>query len=215
MKEIILALINSSPGIGNILFTAVLLPVIILLVTNRHQKNMKEVEVNLDLDKERLLSLYSHEDKTYGALTKILFDIQMLHVELSKPKCEKTCIINGLGGFKTELIKNQSEISESQLKLAPVLIDELYKFYKIVSDLIIELSVIEDSNSHNHGKACVSNHAQELSECLLNYKRIVLKNREQEMTETMPNFRNCCGHNVSKTEIEEYSNFIKSKLLSE
>lgn len=83
MNETIRLILEKNPGLINILLTAVVLPLAILWLTNRHSRKMKEIEKNLELNFKSKDDLREQEKKVYSSLSKILFDVQQLHVSLS------------------------------------------------------------------------------------------------------------------------------------
>lgn len=191
-----------KPALATALF-GLLLPVLILWMTNRHQREMKKLDIDLANENKEKSQMNDHEDMAYGALVRVLFDVQMLHVELSKSQCDEQCLEKAILEFQAKLKDNQLEIATHQLKLDSLLIDQIYMFYNIVSELIIHLSEIESIDT-NMAKACVASKASDLADCMVNYQRIVYSARGISKLREMPNFRKCCGANVTDSDIQLY-----------
>jgi hypothetical protein len=159
------------------------------------QMALKKLEKELDQKDKKNISSESQEDLTYAALTKILFDVQMLYSDLSVPSCNELCINDSLTKFKIKLYEHQSEIANNQLRLSPKTIDIIYKFYRLISNLTIDL--INNKNTDlSISLTCVSEYAEKLADTVIEYQKEILTQRHKEVPvelNNMVNFRSCCG----------------------
>lgn len=199
IKEVVIALID-KPGI----LSTILLPLALIWLNNRHNHKMLGLQ-GQQKQKENISNIkYEHEDKAYSSLVKTLFDVQMLHVELSRSDCDSNCIEKSLKDFVPQLKSNQNIVAEHQLSLESNLIDQIYKFYDQVSGLVIDLSELKSRNDSVMVKACVSYNAQQLAKTLIEFKRLVLLGRGMQALGEMPNFDKCCGRQVTEEDVNEY-----------
>lgn len=83
MNETIKYILGINPGLINIILTGVFLPLGILWLTNQNNRQLKEIENNLDLQYKTKNDIREQEKRVYASLSKILFDVQQLHVALS------------------------------------------------------------------------------------------------------------------------------------
>jgi len=105
MNEIVRIILEKNPGLVNILLTGVILSFGILWLTNRSNRKLKEVEKNVELKYKTKDDLREQEKKVYSSLSKILFDVQQLHVSLSGPCVDANCIVDSLKKFDTSVSK--------------------------------------------------------------------------------------------------------------
>ena len=97
-------LLENNPGFANIAITGLMLPLLVLWLTNRHQRKMKEVEKQLDIKYNSQEDLRSQEKQVYSSLSKILFDVQQLHVALSGTCVDENCILDAVKRFDDSVI---------------------------------------------------------------------------------------------------------------
>ena len=205
-NSIVIKLIENNPNVLGTLMSVFLVPVAIVFLNNRHQRNIKMVEMEsqmalkklekeLDQKDNKHKSAESQEDLTYAALTKILFDVQMLYADLSVPSCNDLCVNDSLTKFRNKLYEHQSEIANNQLQLSPKIIDIIYKFYRLISNLTIDLINNKDK-SLNISLRCVSGYSEKLADTVIEYQKEILIQRHKEVPvelNNMVNFRSCCG----------------------
>lgn len=154
MKEIIQEILRTNPGIVTTCVTALLLPIVLLLITNRQSRKQKEMEQKFEVEKEKLREQLElgidpenakkiQENTVYSSLIKILFEVQKLHIELSGNCVDFKCLEKAVESFKTKFSQYQEIISENQLYLKPKVTNDLYDFYQTLGNLLIEIKEIE------------------------------------------------------------------------
>ena len=199
LKEVIIKLIENPT-----IFSAVFLPIFILWLTNRNTEKILKLQSSTKRQDELAQVMYQYEDEAYSSLVGILFDVQMLHVELSQSDCDSGCIEKALSEFIPKLKENQEVIAKHQLSLDSVLVDQIYSFYNRVSEMIIHLSELKSEFSPSMVRACVSHNANQLADSLVKFKRVVFSGRSQKQLRDMPNFSKCCGAMVTQRDIDLY-----------
>lgn len=199
MKDIIISLIENPT-----ILSAVFLPIIILVITNRNNVNLLGQQSSTQRQDELAELMFRYEDEAYSSLVGILFDIQMLHVELSQSGCDEKCIDKALEEFIPKLKEKQAVVARHQLSLDSVLVDQIYSFYNRISEMIIHLSELKNDFSPSLVRACVSHNANMLATNLINFKKVVFSGRSQSQLRDMPNFAKCCGALVTQRDIELY-----------
>jgi len=115
MEEIFKLIIEKNPGLINIILTGVFLPLGILWLTNRHSRKLKETEKNVELKYKSKDDIREQEKRVYSSLSKILFDVQQLHVSLSGTCVDTSCIENGLKKFDSSISKCHDDIANNML----------------------------------------------------------------------------------------------------
>ena len=125
MKEIL----DNNPNIITTLITAFLLPIVILLITNKQTIKLKKIEYEKDKNTDIDFSKRKQENIVYSSLVKILFQIQKLHIELSsKCRINYNCITEAIEKFQEKFSEYQEVISDNQMYLEPKVTNELYGF---------------------------------------------------------------------------------------
>jgi Mg2+ and Co2+ transporter CorA len=201
-------LLENNPGIGTILITALLLPLFMLWLNNRHQRKMKELEKELDVKYSSTEDLRLQEKRVYASLSKILFDVQQLYVALSGSCVDKDCINNAVKRFDESITKYHDQISDNLLYLSSEVINKIYTFYNQVSDLKIDLMELNDNNNFEMAHVCVFQSSENLANTVIDLQEKLVKKRtniqvdfdrsKQEM------MKYCCGRMPPKDVIEQY-----------
>ncbi|MGH9550959.1 MAG: hypothetical protein ACRD3W_16375, partial [Terriglobales bacterium] len=122
------------------------------------------------------------------------------------------CVDRALQRFKVKLFEHQTKISENQLYLKPKLIEQIYKFYSLLSKLEIELSTLTNE-SIDLRKACVSSNASKLADVVIAFHQGILLERDPNLVADifdMPHFKSCCGDQVSPDLLAEYERRVNS-----
>lgn len=219
MKEIIQDILKNNPGIVTTIVTALFLPIILLLITNRQSRKQKQLDQKFEIEKEKLkkqLELGIDPDNTkkiqentvYSSLIKILFEVQKLHIELSGNCVDFNCLEKAIENFKTKFSKYQEIISENQLYLKPKVTNNLYDFYQTLGNLLIEIKEIEIGKKYELAHVTVYFHAQQLAQIILQIQdelsevRIDLNYKINN--DELINFVNCCGRPPKQQDIEKY-----------
>lgn len=190
-------MLEKNPGLVNIVLTGVLLPLGILWLTNRHTRKMKEIEKRIDLKYKAEDEVREQEKKVFSSLSKILFDVQQLHVSLSGTCIDSSCIENGLKRFDAAVSKCHEDISNNMLTLSSPVINLIYKFYSGIGDLKIQLQELDKSKTYDMAHVAVYYSSQELADSIIDIQELFVAQRtelraqfnkaQQEM------MKYCCG----------------------
>ncbi len=129
-------ILKNNPGLLTILITGLLLPIGLVYINNRNNKKMKELEKELDIKFSNKEDIRQQEKIVYASLSKVLFDVQQLHVSLSGSCFDQNCITNALQKFDTSISKYHEEISNNMLCMSSEVINLIYKFYKDIGELL-------------------------------------------------------------------------------
>lgn len=206
--ETLQLIIQNNPGLVNILLTAVLLPLFIMALNNRHTRKMKMIEKNLDLQYKSKDDLREQEKKVYASLSRILFDVQQLHVSLSGTCVDTSCIENGLQKFDAALQTSHEEISNNMLYPSSDAINLLYTFYGEIGKLKIELKELDKLRKYEMAHAVVYYGSRKLADSLINIQELFISQRsdlkiqfDKKKQEMMPY---CCGGEPPQKVKEEY-----------
>ena len=215
------------------LLPAILLPLIIIWLNNRHARKLKKSEQDFELNKltaqKSVDTKYTvdeerrvHEKEVYASVIKILFEVQKLHIDLSGNCVDYRCIDTAVSNFKLSLSKYQEKISDNQIYLTPLATNQLYGFYQKIGDLLIELKEIQDKKMFHLAIASVYFRARELAMIPIVLKKLFdtpdfelqLKDDAQiedeqfdKLVKENYNFINCCGSAPGKPTIAEYIEF--------
>ena len=213
-------LLEKNPGIATIVVSSFLLPIIILFLNNRHNRQLKTIETEsairktsqekeLDIEFESKATKRNHENIVHSSLVKILFEVQRLHVELSGACVEFKCIEDAIHRFQEAFVKYQGIISDNQLALSPVVTNHVYAFYRLLSELLIELKELAATDSVDVAIVSAYNHAQALADEIIQIQSVVLKERNELVREfrraDMERMRNCCGRQPTRAQIAKYN----------
>jgi hypothetical protein len=177
-----------------------LLPIVLVWMNNHYnlksKEKEKEFERGFNLDTEQI----SHERVIHSSLIKILFEIQKLYISLScDPNKEVDCISMASTEFQNCFAKHQATISDNQIFLSSDVVNELYKFYNKVGEILVELNNIKASGEPSIAKVCVYDHSQELADIILNIQEKFVDKRQKlfgdlrVIREEMKAFKTYCG----------------------
>ena len=208
MKELLTQILQSNPGVVNLLISGLLLPIFVLVLNSRQNRKIKELESNIDLTKlERTKELEqqfgledkqrTHEAIVLSSLYKILFEVQRLQIELSGNCVDYKCIGSALGKFQTSFEKYHSVISDNQIFLSSKVTGHLYTFYQALAELLVELQDLGVAGKLEFALVSVFQHSQELSEQVISIQEVFVKARKREAEffkkEEMRPVSWCCG----------------------
>ncbi len=219
--ETLRLILDKNPGILNILLTGVLLPFGILFLTNRHNRKLKETEKTLDLKYKSKDDIGQQEKKVYSALSKILFDIQQLHISLSGPCADTSCIENGLKKFDASISKCHDDIADNMLYLSSDAINQLYRFYNIIGQLKIQLQELDKRKEYEMANVTVYYYSQDLADALIDVQDLFIAQRSDlkvQFDKTKQQMmRYCCGQEPPvelKTKYEAFkSSLVQQHLI--
>lgn len=205
---------------------AILSPFVIVILTNRHSSQLKKLENELALQKERLQQelnqefqskgkQHDHENLVLSSLVKILFEVQKLHIDISCGQDDAECIDRGVADFQSSLSKHQAIISDNQLYLPSQIIDRLYRFYRQLAGLLIELQNLKRTNQLDVAIACVYDYAQQLANEVIEVQDFIVQRRTdlavEFKKEHLEMMRYCCGTKPSP-EVQKRYKTLKKKV---
>ncbi|SEA78199.1 MULTISPECIES: hypothetical protein [Flavobacteriaceae] len=216
--------IQDNPSIILSIVTGLLLPLGLVWLNNRNNVRIKKLENKLNLDSKKLDKELSEEiDKkgiiqnqervVYSSLSKILFDVQQLHVSLSGTCIDKNCIDNSLEKFDKSIIKYHEEIANNMLYMSSKVINYIYEFYSIISDLKVNLKEFNDIQEFQMAHVSVYMHSIELSEVLIKIQEEFISKDEKlksdfdESAQEMMKY--CCGRKPPQEEFEKFKELFK------
>lgn len=198
---------------------SVMLPIIILWLTGRQGRKIKKLETDFEINKifqtKKLESNFStdaekkeHEKVVYASLIKILFEVQTLHIALSGNCVDFKCIEDATKNFKDAFAKYQSVISDNQIYLSSQVTNSLYKFYKTLGQLMIELKEIQQNKFYDIAIVAVYDYSQLLADEILNIHEAFIKQRSDLTAELnkveLTDFKACCGQQPPQEQREKY-----------
>ncbi len=121
-------LLINNPGLITIIITGLFLPIGLLWLNNRNSRKLIELEKQLEEKYNGNYEIKNQERSIYSSLSKILFDVQQLHVALSGTCIDKNCIENAVLKFDDSITKYHEEISNNLLYMPSIIINNIYKF---------------------------------------------------------------------------------------
>lgn len=211
------ALFENNPGIITIFFTGILFPLIFVLLNNGHARRIRELEKELDVRYNSKEDVRKQEKIVFSSLTKILFDIQQLHVNLSGSCADKNCIPDALKKFDDSVTKCHSDISGSMLVLSSKAINHIYLFYNEVSSLKIMLKEINENSFFELAQVQVYQSSQKLAIIVMDIQELFLDQRSElraQFDRTQQEMmKYCCGQEPPREIVQKYE-ALKVSILS-
>lgn len=211
-------ILEHNPGLINIIVTGVILPVAILLLTNGHSRKIKEIEKNLDLRFNAQEDIRNQEKKVYSSLSKILFDVQQLHVSLSGTCIDTDCLKDSLKQFDVSVSKYHAEISDNLLYLSSDAINIIYKFYNQISNLKIELKELNESKNFEMAHVAVYYASKTLADTVIEIQENFVSERNelklQFNKDKQEMMKYCCG-TEPPSELKERYEILRMKVMTE
>ncbi len=201
-------LLEKNPGLGTVVVSSFLLPVIILFLNNRQTQKIKEIESESSLKKlqeekdvarkhDFIKRQEEDESAVYGALVNMLFDVQKLYIDLSVDCSNGQCVTDALKKFEKSLEKNHKAISTRLVRLPSVITGIVYGFYQKIGSLIIELKQIQQSKAPELCYVCVFNHGTVIADDIIELHKVIstqYDNLKKVFNEThLRSVRGCCG----------------------
>lgn len=224
-KSFFQSLFENNPGVVTTLLTAVLIPVLILFLNNRHNREIKKLDHSHAIDMELQKREIEHnkqiehtkrvyENNVHACLVKILFAVQRLHVDISRD-CGPTDTDSAAEAFMKTLHEYQSEIANNQISLSPSNTNLVYAFYQTLSEMLIELKKLCAEAEPEIAQVCVYEHSTKLADHVISLQLKLLKERKEltrEFSEIkLDNMRHCCGTSPSPKQLQRYRE-LKNKL---
>ncbi|NIK93105.1 hypothetical protein GZ212_13155 [Mangrovimonas sp. CR14] len=206
-------LIKTKPEIVVTILSGFLLPIVLVWLNNYYNLKSKSKEKELDKKFNADSEIKNQEKAVYASLSKILFDVQQLHVSLSGTCVDKDCINNAVEKFDKSVTKYHEEISNNMLYMSSKIIDEIYRFYSKISDLKITLKEFNDNKEFDMAHVSVYFYSSELAEILIEIQDRILKKRTElqiEFDKTAQEMMTyCCGRKPPKELYEKFMKLIK------
>lgn len=210
-------LFENNPGILTIFLTGIIFPLVFVFLNNRHQRKMKETEKKLDLDYQAKEDVRKQEKLVYSSLSKILFDVQQLHVSLSGTCVDKNCIPDALKKFDDSVNKCHDVIGDNMLYLSSKAINQVYNFYNQISTLKIRLKKLNEGQYFDLAHVAVYYSSQDLADTVIGLQELFIKERSElhiEFNKTQQQMmKYCCGQEPP-AELQEKYNKLKTTLLA-
>jgi hypothetical protein len=208
MNETLKYILDNNPGLVNIILTGVFLPLGILWLTNRNNRQLKRIEKNLELQYKTKDDIREQEKKVYASLSKILFDVQQLHVSLSGTCVDTSCINDALKKFDNSVSKCHTDIADNMLYLSSDSINLIYDFYNTIGKLKIQLQELEKQKEYRLANVTVYYYAQNLADTLIQIQELFISQRSDLKVEfdklRQEKMRYCCGQEPPKELKEKY-----------
>lgn len=206
-------ILKNNPGLITIIITGLLLPIGLVWINNRNTRKLKELEKQLDEKYKGKEIIKDQEKAIYSSLSKILFDVQQLHVSLSGSCVDKNCIEQALSKFDISITKYHEEISNNLLYMPSQIIDSIYKFYSKISDLKISLKEFNDTKNFEMAHVSVYMYSTQLADILMDIQETLIaqdetlrKNFDKTHQQMM---KYCCGKKPPRELLEKYIELIK------
>ncbi len=201
-------LIMEKPEIVVTVLSGFLLPIALVWLNNYYNLKSKNKEKELDAKFNEKEELRQQEKSVYASLSKILFDVQQLHVSLSGSCVDENCINDAVSKFDESVTKYHEEISNNLLYMSSAVIDDIYRFYSKLSDLKINLKEFNDSKNFEMAHVLVYYFSSELAEILIDLQDRLLKKRsglQIEFDRTKQEMmKYCCGTKPPQEVIDKY-----------
>lgn len=206
-------LLINNPGLITIIITGLFLPIGLLWLNNRNSRKLIELEKQLEEKYNGNYEIKNQERSIYSSLSKILFDVQQLHVALSGTCIDKNCIENAVLKFDDSITKYHEEISNNLLYMPSIIINNIYKFYGKISDLKISLKEFNDTKNFAMAHVSVYGYSIQLADILIEIQETLigqnetLKNNFNKTHQEMMKY--CCGRKPPQELLDEYILLLK------
>jgi hypothetical protein len=201
-----------------LLLTGIILPLSLVGLNNSHNRKMKELEKNLELKFKTKDDVRDQEKRVYSSLSRILFDVQQLHVSLSGTCVDTSCINDSLKRFDESVNKCHENIADNMLYLSSDSINFIYDFYNNIGQLKIQLKELDRKKEYSLAHVFVYYSSQNLADILIQIQELFISQRSDLKVEfnrlKQENMRNCCGQRPPK-ELEEKYVKLKAQIVTD
>lgn len=218
-----LQFIDKNPTLIVTILTGLFLPLGLVYLNNRNNIKLKTIENKLLLETKKLDKQLDEDSKkrrdkgqermVYASLSKILFDVQQLHVSLSGTCIDKNCIDKALEKFDGSISKYHEEIANNMLYMPSKIINLIYDFYSKISDLKVSLKEFNDLKEYEMAHVSVYMHSIELSEILIDIQEEFISKDEKLKSDfdksAQEMMKYCCGRKPPKEEFEKFMDLYK------
>jgi uncharacterized SAM-dependent methyltransferase len=159
----------------------------------------------------------TQEKKVYSALSKILFDVQLLHVSLSGRCVDTNCILDAITKFDESVRKCHDDIADSMLYLSSDSINLIYQFYNLIGQLKIQLQELDKQKEHEMAHVTVFYMSQALANVVIDIQELFVSQRSElkdQFDKTKQQMmRYCCGAEPPKELKEKYEKLMAAMKL--
>lgn len=204
----LLSFFKDKPEILVTILSGFLLPICLVWLNNYYNLKSKSKDKELEIEYNSKEEILRSERETYASLSKILFDVQQLHVSLSGNCIDSNCIADAVKRFDANVNKCHEEISKNLLYMPSNIINEIYRFYSKISDLKISLLEFNDSKNFSMAHVCVYDFATEIGETLIDIQEKLLDGKDilkKKFNKTEQQImKYCCGRKPPEDLLEEY-----------
>jgi alpha-amylase/alpha-mannosidase (GH57 family) len=215
MNETIKHILDNNPGLLNILLTGVLLPMGVLWLTNRHNRKLKDLEKRLELKFKSKDEIRDQEKKVYSSLSKILFDVQQLHISLSLNCVGENCIADALKRFDSSISKCHDEIANNMLYLSSDAINLIYGFFNSIGQLKIQLQELDRQKEYEMSNVTVYYAAQKFADAVIEIQELFISERSDLKVQfdksKQQRMKYCCGQEPTKELKDKYQKLMAIK----
>lgn len=195
--EVWKAFFENNQGIAIGLVTTLIFPLAFLYLNNRNSRKLKTLEKELELKYLAKNDIRDQEKIVFSSLTKVLFDVQQLHVNLSGSCIDENCIPDAIKRFDENVNRCHAEISNNMLYLSSNAINSIYAFYNQISDLKINLKVLHEQKQFDLAHVAVYYGSQDLAGTVINIQELFVKEKKDLQIAfnktAQENMRYCCG----------------------
>jgi len=124
----LIELFFEKPEILITILSGFLMPIILIYLNNKSNHGLKMLDKEIEIKYSDINNLKNQERSVYSSLSKILFDVQQLHVSLSGTCVDENCLNKAITKFDDSIVKYHEEISNNLLYMPSKAIDLIYKF---------------------------------------------------------------------------------------
>lgn len=214
MLDKLLNLISEKPEILISLSSGVVLPIVLIWLTNHYNLKQKNKEKELEFKYNDLNDLKVQERLVYSSLSKILFDVQQLHVALSGNCIDNNCIDNALTKFEDSVARCHGDLSKNLLYMPSKVINLIYQFYSKISDLKIKLKEFNESEKYEMAHVSVYVDSQDLAETLIEIQELIVKKNNNTISDfdktQQEMMKYCCGRKPPQDLFDQYITQLKA-----
>ena len=201
-------IILEKPEIIVTVLSGFLLPIVLVWLNNFYNLKTKNREKELDQKFNANEELRKQEKAVYASLSKVLFDVQQLHVSLSGSCIDEDCINRAVSKFDESVTKYHDEISNNLLYMSSEVINDIYRFYSKLSDLKINLKEFNNSKNFEMAHVLVYYFSSELAETLIDLQDRLLKKRSNLQIDfdraKQDMMKYCCGTKPPQELLDKY-----------
>lgn len=172
-------------------------PIIVICMSNANNRTLKRLEKELEIKYNDKEDLRKQKKLVYAQLSRVLFDVQQLHVSLSGTCVDQNCITEALQKFGKSVDRSHEEISINMLYVSSEVIDRIYGFYNKIGELRTNLAEYNNRSEFDMAHVCVSEYSVILALVIIEIQEIFIKEHPELSSgfdiSKQENMINCCG----------------------